>query len=87
MLLYTVISNTNLLFCRDNLIQCPFDRQPTPTGNSGVWGLKKNFALLELLERLQLTPKCALTKVFSSIEALERETQVLIKPFKVNFYY
>lgn len=23
------------------------------SGDSGVWGLKKNFALLELLERLQ----------------------------------
>lgn len=36
----------------DNIIHCPFDRQPTPIGASGVWGLKKNFALLELLERL-----------------------------------
>lgn len=26
---------------------------PSPSGDSGVWGLKKNFALLELLERLQ----------------------------------
>ena len=32
---------------------CPFDRQPTPVGDSGVWGLKKNFTLIELLERLQ----------------------------------
>ncbi|XP_048451004.1 E3 ubiquitin-protein ligase TRIM23 isoform X4 [Rhincodon typus] len=34
-------------------IRCPFDRQVTELGDSGVWGLKKNFALLELLERLQ----------------------------------
>uniref|UniRef100_A0A8C5M0F9 E3 ubiquitin-protein ligase TRIM23 n=1 Tax=Leptobrachium leishanense TaxID=445787 RepID=A0A8C5M0F9_9ANUR len=34
-------------------IRCPFDRQGTELGDSGVWGLKKNFALLELLERLQ----------------------------------
>ncbi|XP_041358678.1 E3 ubiquitin-protein ligase TRIM23-like [Gigantopelta aegis] len=34
-------------------ILCPFDRQPTEIGDSGVWGLKKNFALLELLEKLQ----------------------------------
>ncbi|XP_078575617.1 E3 ubiquitin-protein ligase TRIM23-like isoform X1 [Branchiostoma floridae x Branchiostoma japonicum] len=34
-------------------IRCPFDRQMTEIGDSGVWGLKKNFALLELLERLQ----------------------------------
>ncbi|KAK4298429.1 hypothetical protein Pmani_029221 [Petrolisthes manimaculis] len=39
----------------DNNIHCPFDRQPTPIGPSGVWGLKKNFALLELLERLSLS--------------------------------
>lgn len=26
---------------------------PFCSGDSGVWGLKKNFALLELLERLQ----------------------------------
>ena len=34
-------------------LHCPFDRQVTELGDSGVWGLKKNFALLELLERLQ----------------------------------
>ncbi|XP_032885735.1 E3 ubiquitin-protein ligase TRIM23 isoform X2 [Amblyraja radiata] len=34
-------------------LHCPFDRQATELGDSGVWGLKKNFALLELLERLQ----------------------------------
>ncbi|KAK8395918.1 hypothetical protein O3P69_005797 [Scylla paramamosain] len=39
----------------DNNIHCPFDRQPTPISASGVWGLKKNFALLELLERLSLS--------------------------------
>uniref|UniRef100_A0A3B4AX64 E3 ubiquitin-protein ligase TRIM23 n=1 Tax=Periophthalmus magnuspinnatus TaxID=409849 RepID=A0A3B4AX64_9GOBI len=33
-------------------VRCPFDRQVTEL-DSGVWGLKKNFALLELLERLQ----------------------------------
>ncbi|KAF2347772.1 Small GTP-binding protein domain [Trinorchestia longiramus] len=33
------------------LICCPFDRQPTPIDSNGVWGLKKNFALLEVLER------------------------------------
>lgn len=36
-------------------VQCPFDRQVTQLGDSGVWGLKKNFALLELLERLQVS--------------------------------
>ncbi|KAL7640019.1 UNVERIFIED_CONTAM: hypothetical protein RMT77_009433 [Armadillidium vulgare] len=40
---------------QDSDILCPFDRQPTPVGSSGVWSLKKNFALLELLERLSLS--------------------------------
>lgn len=35
-------------------LHCPFDRHSTELGDSGVWGLKKNFALLELLERLQV---------------------------------
>merc|ERR1711988_1630778 len=34
---------------------CPFDRQPTEVGDAGVWGLKKNFALIELLEKLSYT--------------------------------
>jgi len=36
----------------DSDLHCPFDRQATPIGESGVWSLKKNFALVELLERL-----------------------------------
>lgn len=36
------------------VLLCPFDREPTNIGDSGIWGLKKNFALLDLLERLQL---------------------------------
>ena len=39
---------------RGQVILCPFDRQPTQIGDSGIWGLKKNFALLDLLERLQV---------------------------------
>ncbi len=39
---------------RSQVLLCPFDRQPTEVNDSGIWGLKKNFALLELLERLQL---------------------------------
>lgn len=33
-------------------LHCPFDRQPTRLGPNGVWDLKKNFALIELLERV-----------------------------------
>ena len=35
------------------IVQCPFDRQQTILGNNGVWELKKNFALIELIERIQ----------------------------------
>ena len=39
------------------IIFCPFDRQPTSLGQNGVWDLKKNFALLELLEKLEETER------------------------------
>ncbi|KAJ8305349.1 hypothetical protein KUTeg_015894 [Tegillarca granosa] len=55
-------------------LSCPFDRQPTEIGDSGVWGLKKNFALLELLEKLQFTPKTNSWNRFSE-ECLARERQ------------
>ncbi|XP_071485031.1 E3 ubiquitin-protein ligase TRIM23-like [Diadema antillarum] len=45
---------------------CPFDRQPTELTDSGVWGLKKNFALLELLERLQTSKDSSLVYSDSS---------------------
>jgi tripartite motif-containing protein 23 len=45
------------------------------TGNSGVWGLKKNFALLELLERLQYSHER--TTLFCTADLLEKERQVL----------
>merc|ERR1711892_73723 len=38
----------------DGFISCPFDRQQTLLGNSGVWELNKNFALMEMIERLQI---------------------------------
>lgn len=61
---------------RENVVQCPFDRQPTPVGNSGVWGLKKNFALLELLERLQHSQDRGM--VFFTADLLEKERQLSI---------
>ncbi|XP_066600826.1 E3 ubiquitin-protein ligase TRIM23-like [Prorops nasuta] len=36
-----------------NFLLCPFDRQPTKIDGTGIYSLKKNFALIELLERLQ----------------------------------
>lgn len=61
---------------RDSAVQCPFDRQPTPVGNSGVWGLKKNFALLELLERLQYTHERA--TILYTADVLEKERQLSV---------
>ncbi|XP_052132633.1 E3 ubiquitin-protein ligase TRIM23-like [Frankliniella occidentalis] len=63
---------------KDSTIQCPFDRQPTPVGNSGVWGLKKNFSLLELLERLQHASDKAAISFFLSAEALELERKLAV---------
>jgi tripartite motif-containing protein 23 len=45
-------------------------------GNSGVWGLKKNFALLELLERLQYNHERAAH--FYTADLLEKERQVSV---------
>jgi len=56
-------------------ISCPFDRQQTLLGNSGVWELKKNFALIELIERLQ-SEETSQT-ISSSLLDKERELSVL----------
>ena len=61
-------------------IQCPFDRQPTTLGPNGVWDLKKNFALLELLERLEEAAAASnqkKTSLFSS-SFLERERELSV---------
>jgi len=42
-----------------SIIYCPFDRQPTELGPNGVWDLKKNFALIELIERLHASEQKA----------------------------
>ncbi|XP_048755798.1 E3 ubiquitin-protein ligase TRIM23-like [Ostrea edulis] len=58
-----------------NALHCPFDRQPTEIGDSGVWGLKKNFALLELLEKLQYPVTSHNNKTIFSEESLAKERQ------------
>lgn len=70
-------------------ILCPFDRQPTEIGDSGVWGLKKNFALLELLEKLQFTSQNATILNIFTQQSLEKEKEVgiiyrLLKRYKVS---
>ena len=55
---------------------CPFDRQPTETGDSGVWGLKKNFALLELLEKLQNPQQTPCRILSDSILAREQSVRL-----------
>lgn len=62
-----------------DVICCPFDRQPTPIGTSGIWGLKKNFALLELLERLQLCYEKEAATFLRCTEALEKEPSLYIR--------
>lgn len=57
------------------MLNCPFDRQPTQIGDSGVWGLKKNFALLELLEKLQYPVPGHTSKTSFSEESLAKERQ------------
>lgn len=57
------------------MLNCPFDRQPTQIGDSGVWGLKKNFALLELLEKLQYPVPGHTSKASFTEESLAKERQ------------
>lgn len=47
-------------------------------GTSGVWGLKKNFALLELLERLQDSQERETVAVLLTADALQKERQVFV---------
>lgn len=60
------------------VIQCPFDRQPTDIGDSGVWGLKKNFALIELLEKLQFSQTTSRTSNFTK-EILQKQEEFAIR--------
>uniref|UniRef100_A0A1B6EED7 RING-type E3 ubiquitin transferase n=1 Tax=Clastoptera arizonana TaxID=38151 RepID=A0A1B6EED7_9HEMI len=64
---------------RKDSIQCPFDRQNTPVGTSGVWGLKKNFALLELLERLQDSLDRESVAALLTADVLHKERQLGIR--------
>lgn len=57
---------------------CPYDRQPTEIGDSGVWGLKKNFALLELLEKLQNPQQTPCRILSDSIMAREQSVRTLL---------
>lgn len=56
-------------------------------GDSGVWGLKKNFALLELLERLQNGPagQCGVAEeaIGLSGEVLNLKEKSLLRLFKI----
>lgn len=74
------------LYQRCSSVQCPFDRQNTPVGPSGVWGLKKNFALLELLERLQKINKAEINvNSYLNAETMEKEEQVIF--IQINFTF
>ena len=52
------------------------------TGDSGVWGLKKNFALIELLEKLQFSQAASRTNNFTK-ESLAKQEEVTGRYFPV----
>ena len=54
-------------------------------GNNGVWDLKKNFALLELLERLEEAAK-EKENIFTST-FLERERELVSQSFDYEFHH
>ena len=54
-------------------------------GNNGVWDLKKNFALLELLERLEEAAK-EKENIFTST-FLERERELVSQSFNYEIHY
>jgi len=60
---------------QDGLISCPFDRQQTLLGNNGVWELNKNFALMEMIERVQIQESASLV---SGHQWLERERELAV---------
>lgn len=49
-----------------------------------MWGLKKNFALLELLERLQLCYEKEAATFLRCAEALEKEKSVSFRNINVS---
>lgn len=51
-------------------------------GSTGVWGLKKNFALLELLEKLELTDKEA---SFSDKEVVRNHNEVCVYVLQTDY--
>jgi len=60
---------------QDGLISCPFDRQQTLLGNNGVWELNKNFALMEMIERVQIQESA---DTCLSYQWLERERELAV---------
>lgn len=61
-----------------------FFSNPSCEGDSGVWGLKKNFALLELLERLQ---NGATNQSGVAEEALKGMGEVRPSPTPLDFFF
>ncbi|CAG0881196.1 unnamed protein product [Darwinula stevensoni] len=61
---------------QDFAVLCPFDRLPTVLGPGGVWELKKNFALLELLEKLQIADNGDLNSPDLQILNKEKELRI-----------
>jgi len=51
------------------------------SGDSGIWGLKKNFALLELLEKLQFSPQTTQRPSSFTDESLAKQKEVCTSVF------
>ena len=61
-------------------ILCPFDRQPTQLGPSGIWGLNKNYALVELLDKLYTGGSLGLAWNQSILDK-EKEVRIFVIKF------
>lgn len=75
----------NFILCLPSIFGCIvqlcIENRSYFSGTSGIWGLKKNFALLELLERLQLCYEKEAATFLRCTEALEKEPSVSVSVY------
>lgn len=50
---HSCLLQLRLCMTNQNFLLCPFDRQPTDISQNNICNLNKNFALIELLEKLE----------------------------------
>ena len=77
-----------IIICRlptqDGLISCPFDRQQTLLGNNGVWELNKNFALMEMIERVQIQESADTCLSYQWLERLKGCSGLILGNLKLG---